>query len=150
MSNPDFRSTMGCFVTGVTVVTATDKNDFVGVTANSFSSVSLDPPLVLWSISKDSQKHATMINAKNFVINILSKNQENIANTFTGNKKPFLKINYTLNTFGVPVISNVVAVIECELHDVYDGGDHSIILGLVTSCNKSNLKPLMFFRGKFN
>ena len=150
MSNTDFRSAMGCFVTGVTVVTATDQNDFVGVTANSFSSVSLDPPLVLWSISKNSQKHAIMINAKNYVINILSRNQENIALTFSGNKKPFLKINYSLNNYGVPVIRDTVAVIECELHHVYDGGDHSIILGLVTSCNKSNLKPLTFFRGKFN
>ena len=79
MSNTDFRSAMGCFVTGVTVVTATDQNAFVGVTANSFSSVSLDPPLVLWSISKDSQKHDIMIKAKNYVINILSRNQENIA-----------------------------------------------------------------------
>ena len=150
MSNTDFRSAMGCFVTGVTVVTATDQNAFVGVTANSFSSVSLDPPLVLWSISKDSQKHDIMIRAKNYVINILSRNQENIALTFSGNKKPFLGINYCLNNMGVPVISDTVAAIECELHQVYDGGDHSIILGLVTLCNKSNLKPLMFFRGKFS
>ena len=88
-----------------------------------------------------------MINAKNYAINILSKNQENRTFNFSRNKKPVLEINYRLRNFGVPVISNVVAVIECELHDVYNGGDHSIILGLVTSCDKSNLDPRVFLKG---
>ena len=150
MSNTDFRSAMGCFLTGVTVVTTTDKKKLLGITANSLSSVSLDPPLLLWSLSKVSKNHSIMTTAKNYAINVLSKNQANVALNFSGTERPFLGIDYRLSDVGVPIINNVVAVFECELYAVYDGGDHSIILGLVTSCNKSNLEPLKFFRGKLS
>ena len=149
MSNTDLRSAMGCFLTGVTVVTALDKNLLVGVTANSFSSVSLEPPLVLWSLSKASKKHPIMTTVKSYAINILSESQEKVALNFSNNSQPFLEIDYRLSDTGVPILNNAVAIFECTLHAVYDGGDHSIILGLVTSCNESNLEPLRFFRGKF-
>ena len=150
MSNLDFRSAMGCFSTGVTVVTTVERNISFGVTANSFSSVSLEPPLVLWSLSKKSKKHPIMTTAKHYIVNILSKNQENVALNFSKNPEPFFGIDYHLNHMGVPVIDNAVATFECELRAVYDGGDHSIILGLVTSCKESNLEPLTFFRGKLS
>ena len=140
---------MGCYVTGVTVVTTTDGHILIGVTANSFSSVSLEPPLVLWSLSKSSKKHAIMTKNKNFGVNILSKHQKHLALTFSKDKEPFSGVNYYLTKDGVPIIKNSVATFECQLHAVYDGGDHSIILGLVTSFNKSSLEPLQFFRGNF-
>ena len=150
MTNTEFRSAMGCFLTGVTVVTTAKNEVMLGVTANSFSSVSLKPPMVLWSLSKESKKHSAMTSSKNYAINILSKCQESIALSFSQNKEPFMEIDYHLSNIGVPIIKNALAVFECQLHQVYDGGDHSIILGLVTSCNKSDLEPLKFFRGKFN
>ena len=149
MTNDQLRSAMGCFVTGVTVVTTMDGNISIGVTANSFTSVSLEPPLVLWSLSKASKKHTILTTNKNFVVNVLSKTQKNLAITFSRDKEPFSGISYYYSKNGVPIIDNSVAIFECELYAVYDGGDHSIILGLVTSCDKSNLEPLQFFKGNF-
>ena len=141
---------MGCFLTGVTVVTTADQKNLLGITANSLSSVSLDPPLVLWSLSKVSKNHSVMTSVKHYAINVLSKSQENVALNFSGTERPFLGIDYRLSDVGVPLINNVVAVFECELYAVYDGGDHSIILGLVKSCYKSDLEPLKFFRGQLS
>ena len=149
MKNNDFRSAKGCFSTYGTVVTTTDNNCSLGVTGNSFSLVSLEPPLVLWSLSKESKKHAILTTAKNFLVNILFKNQENIAINFSKQNEPFSEVDYYLSDVCIPLINDVVAVFECELHAVYDGGDDSIILGLVTSWKKSNLAPLTFYRGKF-
>ena len=150
MNSKEFRSAMGCFVTGVTIVTATENNRSIGVTANSFSSVSLEPPLVLWSISKNSQKHPIMTRVKNYAVNILSKSQEEVAIRFSQYKEPFSGLDFYYSGLGVPLIKNSVAILECEQHVVYDGGDHSIILGLVTSFNESKLDPLTFFRGRLN
>ena len=150
MNSTEFRSAMGCFITGVTVVAAAENNILIGVTANSFSSVSLDPPLVLWSISKRSQKHPIMTRVKNYSINILSKSQKEVALRFSQSEEPFLGLDIQYNKVGVPLIKNSVAILECEQRVVYDGGDHSIILGLVTSFNKSKLDPLTFFRGKLD
>ena len=150
MNSKEFRSVMGCFVTGVTIVTATDNGRFIGVTANSFSSVSLEPPLVLWSLSKNSQKHPIMTSVKNYAINILSKSQEEVAIRFAQHKEPFSGLDFYYSGRGVPLIKNAVAILECEQHVVYDGGDHSIILGLVTSFNESKLEPLIFFRGQLS
>ena len=150
MNSKEFRSVMGCFVTGVTIVTATDNGRLIGVTANSFSSVSLEPPLVLWSLSKNSQKHPIMTSVKNYAINILSKSQEEVAIRFAQHKEPFSGLDFYYSGRGVPLIKNVVAILECEQHVVYDGGDHSIILGLVTSFNESKLEPLTFFRGQLS
>ena len=150
MSNKEFRETLGCFVTGVTVVTAIDNSISLGVTANSFSSVSLEPPLVSWSISKHSQKHYIMTTVKNYAINVLSNKQKGIAINFSKSQEPFLGLDHRFSKVGVPIINQSVATFECELRTVYDGGDHSIILGLVTSFSKSNLDPLMFFKGNFS
>ena len=148
MTNEEFRSAMGCFVTGVTVVTGMHNNRLIGVTANSLSSVSLKPPLVLWSLSKSSQKYLTMISMKNYAINILSNSQKEIAMRFSHGEEPFMDLDFCFNELGVPLIKNSMAVVECERYAVYDGGDHSIILGQVKKCAKSKLEPLIFLRGK--
>jgi 3-hydroxy-9,10-secoandrosta-1,3,5(10)-triene-9,17-dione monooxygenase reductase component len=150
MNSKEFRSVMGCFMTGVTVVTANFKNKKIGITANSVSSVSLDPPLVLWSLSKSSQKHIIMTSVKNYAINILSKSQKQVATQFSQTKEPFSGLDIYFSVSGVPLIKNSVAILECEQHAVYDGGDHSIILGLVTSFNESKHEPLTFFKGQLN
>ena len=148
MNSTEFRSAMGCFITGVTVVTAIDNNRYVGVTANSLSAVSLEPPLVLWSLSKRSKKYLVMTRAKNYAINILSEGQKELATKFSRHAEQFSGVDFNFSKLGVPIIKHSVAVLECEQHVVYDGGDHSIILGLVTSVNKSKLNPLTFFRGQ--
>ena len=148
MNSKEFRSAMGCFITGVTVVTSKDNNRLIGVTANSFSSVSLEPPLVLWSLSKRSQKHPIMTRVKNYAINILANSQKEVANKFSQSEEPFTGLDFYVSESGVPIIKNSLAVLECEQHVVYDGGDHSIILGLVTSFNESKLDPLTFFKGQ--
>ena len=148
MNSKEFRSVMGAFMTGVTVVTAKYNSRMIGITANSFSSVSLEPPLVLWSLSKLSQKHTAMTFVKTYAINILAKNQINVATKFSQSEEPFLGLDFYFSNSGVPLIKNSVAVFECEQHVVYDGGDHSIILGLVTACNESKLEPLTFFKGQ--
>ena len=139
---------MGSFITGVTVVTASCNNRSIGVTANSFSSVSLEPPLVLWSLSKQSQKHPVLTSIKNYAINILAKGQSEVAKKFSKSEDPFSGLDFYFSDSGVPLLRNSVAILECEQHQIYDGGDHSIILGLVTSFNESKLEPLTFFRGQ--
>ena len=145
---------MGCYVTAVAVVSATDDNNnkkkLIGVTATTFSSVSLALPFVLWALSKYSQKHSIMTRVKNYAINILKNQQEDSALNFPKNQEPFLNLNHYFNKVGVLIIMGSPATVECRLHAVYDSGDYSIILGMVTLCKRSNLKPLTFFRGKFN
>jgi flavin reductase (DIM6/NTAB) family NADH-FMN oxidoreductase RutF len=91
-----------------------------------------------------------MTSVKNYAINILSKNQEEVAIRFAQYKEPFTGLDFYYSGLGVPLIKNAVAILECEQHVVYDGGDHSIILGLVTSFNESKLEPLTFFRGQLS
>jgi len=119
------------------------------VTANSFSSVSLDPPLVLWSIDKNSSRYNMMSNAENYAINVLSSSQKNVAVEFVKNKDPFKKIDFILGINDVPIIENSSAVFECETKDIFDGGDHSIILGKVINFSFNERKPLFFYKGDF-
>lgn len=144
-----FRNALGCYLTGVTVITTSVLNKMVGVTANSFSSVSLDPPLVLWSIDKNSSRYNMMSNAENYAINVLSSSQKNVAVEFVKNKDPFKKIDFILGINDVPIIENSSAVFECETKDIFDGGDHSIILGKVINFSFNERKPLFFYKGDF-
>ena len=143
------RSALGCFVTGVTVVTAVGGMGNVGVTANSFSSVSLDPPLVLWSIAKNSSRHEAMISAEYYAINVLSKNQEDIALSFVKNDNPFLSLNYDQGLGNCAIIKGGIAVFECRAKELIDGGDHSIILGTVERFTEMENEPLVFYKGTF-
>ena len=145
----ELRNALGCYLTGVTVITATSSKKLIGVTANSFSSVSLDPPLVLWSIDKKSSRYRIMIDADNYAINVLSSNQAKVALDFVKNKDPFKKIKFHLSKNQVPIIENSLAVFECQKKDVFDGGDHSIILGKVLKYSFFEKKPLFFYKGDF-
>ncbi len=144
-----FRNALGCYLTGVTVITTSVSKKMIGVTANSFSSVSLDPPLVLWSIDKSSSRYSVMSNAENYVINVLSFDQTNVAVEFVRNKDPFEKIDFIPGINNIPIIENSSAVFECETKDVIDGGDHSIILGKVINFSFNERKPLFFYKGDF-
>lgn len=145
-----YRRCLGQFATGVTVVTARDGDQLVGMTANSFSSVSLDPPLVLWSVKRGSPSYDAFARAKNFAVNILSRQQTAISNHFgkSGEDK-FQNLEYALSEAGVPLLSGAVSTLECRQVNCVDGGDHLIIIGEVLGFARYGKEPLLFVQGRY-
>jgi flavin reductase (DIM6/NTAB) family NADH-FMN oxidoreductase RutF len=144
-----FRDALGCYGTGVTVVTAICDGRPVGMTANSFASVSLDPPLVLWSPAKASMRHGAFVSADYFAIHVMRDNQLAIAQRFAKSPAPFDDTDWDQGLYGVPYLSGCLARFSCQRFAVYDGGDHSVIMGRVTSVTHNQGKGLMFKRGQF-
>jgi flavin reductase (DIM6/NTAB) family NADH-FMN oxidoreductase RutF len=147
-----FRDTLGSFPTGVTVITtrATD-GQLVGITANSFCSVSLDPPLVLFNLARKARSLNTFMASQVFAISILAGDQGVISNRFavsSGNK--WDGTDYTIARNGCPIISGALASFECERHAQFDGGDHVILLGRVQRFERlATGEPLVFSRGSY-
>lgn len=146
-----FRRALGNFATGVTVVTAQDKaGNKVGVTANSFNSVSLDPALVLWSIDNRSSSKEVFLNASHFAVNILATDQINISNHFARpSDDKFASIEHTEGTGGTLLLADTAAHFECELYQVVEGGDHLILLGKVVNFSDSGRAPLLYHQGVY-
>ena len=146
------RDALGRFATGVTVVTAREEGGGapVGITANSFASVSLDPPLVLWSAARSSARHRHFTAAKAFAIHVLRADQIDLAKRFTGSGAGFEGLDLRFNAADVPLIDPVLARFECVTETMHDGGDHTIIIGRVTGFSFSpDEAPLCFFAGGF-
>ena len=145
------RQCLGHFATGVTVVTcAAADGSPRGITANSFSSVSLEPPLVLWNIAKVSNSLQAYLGAEHFAINILAADQESVSNHFARTDHTrFNGIDFTLSTENVPVLADTVACLHCRTHQIHDCGDHFIIIGEVIRLRLIGGKPLIFFDGKY-
>lgn len=146
-----FRQVLGKYVTGVTVVTTCDAaGKWYGVTANSFTSVSMDPPLILWSLSQSSTSYAAFQSARYFAVNILGTEQQDISNRFArSSDSKFEGVDVQLNAHGVPLIDGSVAHLECQVAQCYAGGDHTIFLGQVDHLASSDRKPLAFYAGKY-
>ncbi len=144
-----FRSALGSFTTGVTVITTLTDEGPMGITANSFASVSLDPPLVLWSASHESHRYEHFARAPRFVIHVLAADQRDIAAGFTRSKTAFEGLNWVPNHAGVPVIQGALAVFECNFEAAHPAGDHDIIIGHVTRAHHGDGKPLVFHGGYF-
>ena len=146
------RKVLSKFSTGVTVVTCIDKkNNPVGITVNSFSSVSLEPALISWCLGKSQPSYKDFINSEGFVVNILSKNQIDICKRFSNpciNK--FKDFDYKKTDEGYPVIINSLATIICKSWAIYPGGDHDILVGEVTKFNSSKDDPLIFWNGSLS
>ncbi len=146
-----FRRALGCFATGVAVVTAVDSaGTAVGITVNSFNSVSLDPPLVLWSVAESSHNYDVFSRAEFFAVNILSQDQEELADRFaqrSEDKFDGLACREGLN--GVPLLPKFAALFECRTEHVYAGGDHKIIVGRVLRVEDYETDPLIFYRGDY-
>lgn len=145
----EFRRCLGNFATGVTVITAKSSDGTqVGVTANSFNSVSLDPPLVLWSIVKTSSSYAVFENADHFSVNILAADQIDLSNNFA---KPsddkFANIKTLDGVGGAPLLTNTAANFQCEKYQVVDGGDHWIMIGKVVAFENFGRAPLLYVQG---
>ena len=145
------RQALGRFATGVCVITtANEAGQPVGLTVNSFSSVSLDPPLILWSLAKSSANRAVFEAAPTFAVNILSADQQPIALRFA---KPaddrFAGIDWWWGRADVPVLTGASASLQCATAQTIDGGDHVIFLGQVLTIKDSAAAPLVFHEGRF-
>ncbi len=146
----DFRDALGRFATGVTVITAQDQTGkAVGITANSFASVSLDPALVLWSPAKTSNRYDVFMQAHHYAVHVLAADQEALCMGFVKDGHTFDNVDYSLNDKGVAVLNGCLARFECTQEAVHDAGDHSIIVGRVTRAAIGQGEPLLFSAGKF-
>lgn len=148
-----FRQTLGQFATGVAVVTAaTAEGAVVGMTMSSFNSVSLDPPLVLFSVAKTAYSLPAMRAAKGFGINILGAGQQAVSNRFAkALEDKWADIAHHRGTHDVPLITDALAHFECAPHAIHDGGDHDIFLVRVLRFRAAEAgAPLIFFRGRYH
>lgn len=148
-----YRSALGNFVTGVTVVTTALGGVPVGTTVSAFSALSLSPPLILVSLARKSKTLAQIKRAGIFAVNVLSEGQNDIAARFatTAGAEKFDGIDYGYGQNGAPVLAGAGATIECDLEDCFSGGDHEILVGLVRNATvEGDLAPLVHFRGRFS
>ncbi len=147
-----FRTALGQFATGVTVVTAPDgENGYIGTTASSFNSVSMDPPLILWSIDNSARSLPAYEQAEYFVVNVLAADQVGLSNHFARQQEDkFADLDYDLNTHGVPVLRGCSAYFHCKTRYMYEGGDHTIIVGEVLQFEASDRDGLLFHQGRYS
>lgn len=144
-----YRSALGQFATGITIVTAKTEEGVIGMTANSFSSVSLEPPLVLWCLAKSSRRQEGFAKATRFAINVLRSDQYELAMDFAKNGDCFTPQNSFEGIEGVPLIRDALANFQCRFENSMDAGDHEIILGRVESVTFADGDPLVFQGGQF-
>lgn len=145
-----FKQALGNYPTGVTVVTAlNDENQPIGLTVNSFASVSIDPLLILWSLDKKSQLHDHFLAAKKFAVNILASDQAHLCTLFSS-KVPdrFAQAQWTTSTQGLPILHNTLSVLQCETFKQVDAGDHTIFIGQVVAIDNHDKEPLLYHRRK--
>jgi 4-hydroxyphenylacetate 3-hydroxylase, reductase component len=153
LSESDARALRRCFGqfgTGVTIMTSQTGDDRVGVTANSFSSLSLDPPLVLWSIKRTSRSFDAFLKAEHFAVNVLSTDQIAVSQAFSGPEADkFAGIDWVPGKTGSPTIRNAIAIMECQMESRYDGGDHMILIGRVLHFSQALGDALLFSQGRY-
>lgn len=147
----DFRAALGSFATGVTIVTTLDSNgDPVGVTASSFNSVSLDPPLVLWSLSRSAKSSEVFCTSGHFAIHVLAADQENLSNRFAqSGEDKFANVAWQGGELCSPVLDHYAALFECRTLHQYEGGDHVILVGEVEQFDRRDVPPLVFHGGQY-
>lgn len=147
----DYRKALGCFATGIAVVTACGPEArHTGLTVNSFSSVSLDPPLVLWSLQNSSPSLHTFRSCAHFGVSILGEEQKEISSRFASKiENKFEDVEVLLGESGVPLIFGAIAHFECKNEIQYPGGDHVIFLGRIIRYQWSSGHPLLFYRGNY-
>jgi flavin reductase (DIM6/NTAB) family NADH-FMN oxidoreductase RutF len=148
---PRFRNVMGHFATGVTVVTASrPEGGFLGLTVNAFTSVSLNPLLVLICVNRAALSHDELLDSGAFAVNVLAEDQEEVAIRFAGGdpRTRFTGVEVTPAPSGSPILAGVLAWLDCRVVQAYPGGDHSVIVARVTDCEARTGEPLIFFRGR--
>ena len=154
-----FRSVIGRFASGITIVTAVDASGVDhGMTATAFASVSLVPPLVLVCVDRTATMHDVLEGATHFAVSLLSAEQEELSRRF-GSGEPqrggiaehdrFDGVGYTRSANGAPLINDALAHIECRIHDRHAAGDHTIVIGAVESAIAFDARPLLYYRGGY-
>jgi flavin reductase (DIM6/NTAB) family NADH-FMN oxidoreductase RutF len=146
------REVLGLYPTGITVVTTkTPDGGLYGVTANSFSSVSLDPPLVLFSLSRKLRTLGALLEAKSFAIHFLREDQRHVSARFAHpHSNKWEDTSYRFGISGSPIL-DAAAVLECELYEQHDGGDHIIVVGRVAHMERGpNCRTLVYYRGRYH
>lgn len=147
----DIRNVMGHFATGVTVITTKDKTGKpFGLTVNSFTSLSLNPPLVIVCVDKTVDCYSCFEDSKVFAVNVLGEDQEEISQRFaTKGIEKFEGVKWRMGEKGSPLLDGVIGAIECKVAQSYDGGDHTIFLGEIVKATAQGDRPLLFFKGKY-
>lgn len=151
-SSAQFRTALGMFATGVTIVTArTQEGELVGLTANSFNSVSLDPPLVLWSLSRAAASMPAFRAGSHYAINVLGADQQALALRFASKDVDrFADVAFEDGAGGAPILAGAAASFECFNRSRYEEGDHVIFVGEVERCTRrEGASPLLYHGGKF-
>ncbi len=146
-----FRAVLGHFATGVTIVTALDGDEPVGMACNSFASVSLDPPLVMFCAAKSSTTWPRIQHAGHFAVNVLGEDGEAMCRVFaTKGADRFSAVTHHRAVTGAPVLADALAYIDCETEAEHDAGDHVIVVGRVVELGYATEgKPLLFYRGGY-
>ena len=151
MDPRELRSVFGAFASGVTVVTTKDANGkWFGLTANSYTSLSLDPPLVLVCIDKKVDCYACFEQSKVFAVNVLAEDQEELSTRFaTKGIEKFDGVPIREGSVGVPLLEGAIGYIECKVVNGFEGGDHTIYVAEVQSASAPGGRPLLFFNGRY-
>ncbi|MEN9888251.1 MAG: flavin reductase [Pseudomonadota bacterium] len=145
-----FRRCLGQFTTGVTVITACHGEQMVGMSVNSFSALSLEPPLVLWSIRRESGSLPVFREASHFAVNVLAADQVSVSSLFASPKEDkFAQSRWSLGPSGAPLLAGTIAQMECRLEQVLEGGDHLILVGRVERYARFVGEPLLFTQGRY-
>lgn len=145
-----FRSALGSFTTGVTVITALDAGGApMGITANSFASVSLDPPLILWSPARASRRFPAFTAAPSFVVHVLAQDQQAVCDAFVRSAQAFSEVTWSEGTNGLPLLDGCLARLVCDREAVVDAGDHAIVIGRVREAERREGPPLVFQGGRY-
>lgn len=146
-----FKEVMGNYPTGVTVVTTVDETGQpLGLTVNSFASVSIDPLLILWSIDKRVSTYQSFIKTEKFAVNILAENQGDICSLFASRGVDrFSNCDWKLSEHNLPIIAGASGVLQCKTYKTVEAGDHMILIGEVIDILSENTDPLLYHRRKF-
>lgn len=146
----EIRDALGAFATGVTIITTSLEGEPTGITANSFNSVSLDPPMVLWSLGKSSYSLPIFDKAGNFAVHILAEDQQSLSTRFaTRGGAKFENLQFEWGRAGLPLIEGCVARFQCRKVFAYEGGDHIIFVGEIEQFENAQKAPLLFHRGQY-
>lgn len=144
-----FRSVMGSFATGITVVTAEHAGQICGMTASAFLSVSLDPPLVLVSVARSATLHARVVAAGRYAVSMLGAGGEAVSNHFAGRPTADAEIRFTREASATPVLLDALAWVDCSLESAVEAGDHTLFIGRVEALGRREGAPLVYYRGKY-
>lgn len=147
----NFRAVLGNYPTGVAAITAmTDKGVPVGMVVGTFTSVSLNPPLVGFLPDKGSSSWPQIAAAGHFAVNVLASDQAELCRQLAGKGDKFAGVDFTLSPHGLPLLPDVIAAIECRIHSITDAGDHFFVLGAVLGLEaKREGDPMLFFKGRY-